>query len=119
MLERLARRWRLAVVSNFTGNLDPCLEELGLLRFFDVTADSTLVGVAKPDAAIFDWVLERLDIAPGDVWMVGDNPESDIRPATLLGMSTLWLAPAARPAPPGLQPTHRVSRLTEIEPYLD
>jgi HAD superfamily hydrolase (TIGR01549 family) len=118
MLERLARRWRLAVVSNFTGNLDPCLEELGLLRFFEVTADSALVGIAKPDAGIFDWVLRRMELAPADTWMVGDNPESDIRPAQRLGMSTAWLAPAARPTPQGLRPTRRVERLTEIEPWL-
>ena len=44
VLERLARRYKLGVVSNFTGNLQPCLQELGLARFFSVMSDSALLG---------------------------------------------------------------------------
>ena len=119
MLARLAKRYQLAVVSNFTGNLEPCLAELGLRPLFAALADSALVGVAKPDPAIFALVLEQLAVEPGDAWMVGDNPEADIRPAQALGMRTAWLAPLSRPVPPGLIPTRRVERLVEIEPYLD
>src|SRR2546425_7061453 len=41
VLERVGRRYRLGVVSNFTGNLAPCLDELGLTRLF--TAVNNLV----------------------------------------------------------------------------
>src|SRR5205809_3328687 len=40
VLERLARRHRLGLVSNFTGNLKPCLDELGLARLFAAVSDS-------------------------------------------------------------------------------
>src|SRR5207253_336718 len=53
ILERLRRRYRLGIVSNFTGNLQPCLEELDLARLFVVVSDSTVVGWSKPDARIF------------------------------------------------------------------
>jgi HAD superfamily hydrolase (TIGR01509 family) len=119
MLERLAERHPLGVVSNFTGNLEPCLVELGLRPFFNALADSALLGVAKPDPAIFAAALAELGVEPAGAWMVGDNPDTDIRPATALGMRTIWLAPEGRHAPPGLKPTQRVARLTEIEPYLD
>jgi putative hydrolase of the HAD superfamily len=119
MLRRVSKRYRLAVLSNFTGNLEPCLAELGLRRFFAVVVDSALVGVAKPDPAIFTLVLDELGLEPADAWMVGDNPETDIRPAQTLGLRTAWLAPSARPIPPGLKPTRRIERLTEIEPHLD
>src|SRR2546427_1211252 len=46
-------RSRLGVVSNFTGNLRPCLEELGLARFFAVLSDSAVLGWSKPDPRIF------------------------------------------------------------------
>jgi FMN phosphatase YigB (HAD superfamily) len=119
MLERLAARYRLGVVSNFTGNLEPCLVELGIRPLFHALADSALVGAVKPDPAIFHVVLEELNVSAEATWMVGDNPDADIRPAHALGMRTIWLAPESRPTPPGLTPTKRVAKLTDIESYLD
>src|SRR5512135_1074582 len=94
MLERLAVRYRLGVVSNFTGNLDRCLAELNLLELFSVIADSTVVGVAKPNLGIFTGALNTLGIPPERAWMVGDNFAADIVPAAALGMRTCWIAPA-------------------------
>jgi len=118
MLERLGSRYRLGVVSNFTGNLEPVLEELGVRRLFAAVSDSAVVGVAKPDPRIFLRTLEVLGVAPADAWMAGDNPDADIRPSRALGMRTCWVAPAARPLPEGLSPTVRVERLTDLEPHL-
>ena len=53
LLRELAGARPLGVVSNFTGNLRPCLEELGLLDCFDVVLDSAEVGLRKPDARLF------------------------------------------------------------------
>src|SRR2546426_8300069 len=100
VLERLARRYRLGVVSNFTGNLRPCLEELELLGLFAVTSDSAVLGSRKPDERIFRDTLAALGVGPEGAWMVGDNFEADIRPAHGLGLRTCWLAPAPRPAAP-------------------
>lgn len=121
ILERLARRYRLAVVSNFTGNLRPCLEELGLARFFSVLSDSALVGWSKPDRRIFEHTLAELNVSPQQAWMVGDNFEADIRGAAALGIRTCWLAPADRTAPPGAGrvPTTRISRFPEVERVLE
>ncbi len=121
ILERLARRYRLGVVSNFTGNLRPCLEELGLARFFAVLSDSTLVGWSKPDPRIFAHTLAALQVSPQRAWMVGDNFEADIRGAAGLGIRTCWLAPSERTAPPGaeLVPTARISRLPDVEEVLE
>jgi putative hydrolase of the HAD superfamily len=115
VLERLAQRRRLGVVSNFTGNLAPCLAELDLLRFFAVTADSTLVGATKPDARIFQYALAALASSPDHAWMIGDNPEADIGGAARLGLKTCWLAPAERDQPPGCTPTARITRLADLE----
>ena len=117
VLERLNRRYRLGVVSNFTGNLRPCLEELGLARFFAVLSDSALVGWNKPDSRIFAHTLAALQVSPQRTWMVGDNFDADIRGAAGLGIRTCWLAPSDRTAPPGteLVPTARISRLPDVE----
>ena len=115
MLERLSARYRLGIVSNFAGNLEPCLEELELRRYFTVVADSTVVGIAKPDPRIFTGVLAQLDAPAAHAWMVGDNFEADIRPAGGLGMRTCWLAPLDRPVPKGAAPTLRIARLPDLE----
>lgn len=118
ILERLSARYRLGVVSNFTGNLDPCLRELDLRRYFTVVADSAVVGTAKPDPRIFLGALTQFDARPERAWMVGDNFETDIRPAGALGLRTCWLAPLDRPVPEGGAPTSRIARLPELEGVL-
>ncbi len=118
ILERLSRGHRLGVVSNFTGNLGTCLEELDLRRWFEVVTDSALAGVTKPDGRIFTETLARFGVPIAGAWMVGDNFESDIRPAVALGMQTCWLAPPDRVAPPGPSPTARIARLTDVETAL-
>ncbi|HYK82357.1 MAG TPA: HAD family hydrolase [Gemmatimonadales bacterium] len=118
ILERLARRHRLGIVSNYTGNLVPCLEELGLARLFAAVSDSGRVGWTKPDPRIFWHALSALRATPHQAWMVGDNFETDIRAAAGLGMRTCWLTPPARPAPSGLTPTARIGRFAEIERVL-
>lgn len=120
LLERLSARYRLGVVSNFTGNLDRCLAELNLLELFSVIADSAVVGVAKPNLGIFTGALNTLGIPPERAWMVGDNFAADIVPAAALGMRTCWIAPAERalPAAAADVPTARIERLDRLEALL-
>jgi putative hydrolase of the HAD superfamily len=121
LLARLRRSYQLAVVSNFTGNLGPCLEELDLMHYFSAVADSARVGVAKPDPRLFRHALESLDWTGKEepVWMVGDNFEADIRPAASLGMQTAWLAPPVARSPDSTLPTVRLTTLTELAEVLD
>jgi putative hydrolase of the HAD superfamily len=118
ILERLSARGRLGIVSNFTGNLEPCLVELGLRSWFTAVMDSGVLGIAKPDARIFADALARLGVPAASAWMVGDNFETDIRPAAALGIRTCWLAPLHRPVPPGATPTVRIDRLLDVEGVL-
>ena len=114
LLERFAPRYRLGVVSNFTGNLDRCLAELNLLRLFSVTADSLIVGWSKPDPRLFLHALTALGARPEAAWMIGDNFEADVRPAAALGLATCWLAGADRAAPADGVATRRIARLPDL-----
>lgn len=118
ILERLALDYRLGVVSNFTGNLDRCLAELGLAPLFAVIADSMVVGCSKPDPRLFLHALAALGAKPAAAWMVGDNFEADIRPAAALGLATCWLTSPARDAPTAGVATHRIARLADLPPLL-
>ncbi len=121
LLARLHETYHLGVVSNFTGNLEVCLEELGVMQYFSIVADSGRVGITKPDPRLFQHALNWPGHGAGPVWMVGDNFDSDIRPAAALGMSTAWLAPSgvmARSRESGI-PTVRLTTLPELAGVLD
>jgi HAD superfamily hydrolase (TIGR01509 family) len=96
LLAALHERHRIAVVSNFYGNLPVVLAQCGFDRFIDVVIDSSAAGIFKPDAGIFMIALRELGVAARDAAMVGDSPDKDIAPARRLGMRTVWL----RIAPP-------------------
>lgn len=114
VLDALRADYRLAIVSNFAGNLSVCLAELGLGDVFDVVTDSAILGAAKPDPLPFTHTLALLDVPPSRAWIVGDNFDADIVPAHWLGMRTVWIAPSSRPLPPGCVPTARIATFAEL-----
>lgn len=87
VLLELKQRARLAVVSNFYGNLQTVLEELNLADLFDVVTDSTVVGIRKPDPRIFAVTIEQMNAKPENVIVVGDSMKNDILPAQELGVA--------------------------------
>jgi len=97
LLGLLHDRYRIAIVSNFYGNLPVVLEQCGFDRLIDVVVDSSAAGIFKPDAGIFMIALRELGVAPRDAAMVGDSLDKDLAPARRLGMRTVWLRTAAAP----------------------
>lgn len=86
VLERLSKRYRLGIVSNFYGNLDGILAAENLRPLFSVVADSGVLGVTKPEAAIFLHAARGVSAAPADCVMIGDSVKRDIRGAANVGM---------------------------------
>jgi len=91
LLASLAKRFKIAVVSNFYGNLDHVLAEADLARSVTLIADSGLLGFYKPDPRIFAASLAQLDVHPHDTVMVGDSINKDCAPAQAMGLTTIWL----------------------------
>jgi HAD superfamily hydrolase (TIGR01549 family) len=114
VLSQLSGRYRLGIISNFTGNLTCCLAELGLTHYFHTVTDSAVFGASKPDPEIFRATLAALDVEPAATWFVGDNLDADIRPARTLGLSTCWITDPARATPDDCTPTARIASLTEL-----
>jgi len=105
VLERLARRYRLGVVSNFYGNLATVCDNAQVRRYFGVIVDSARVGLSKPDPRIFMTAVEALGVEPARAVMVGDSLARDMAGARAAGMTHIWLTPAperqGRPCCPG------------------
>jgi putative hydrolase of the HAD superfamily len=64
----------------------PALKEL-----FDVVVFSYEVGCTKPDPAIFQLALTRLDVSAENIVMVGDSLTSDVLGARASGIRALLL----------------------------
>jgi len=98
VLERLAGRYRLGIVSNFYGNLEGILVAEGLAPLFSVVADSGVLGVTKPEAAIFLHAARAVSSAPSECVMVGDSIKRDMAGAAGVGMK-MALVSVAEKAP--------------------
>lgn len=100
VLERLHDRgYRLGVVSNFYGNVATLCEEAGFGPYLDAVLDSAVVGLRKPDTALFTAALEQLGVAAAEAAMVGDSFDRDVRPARRVGMHAYWVSPPGRACP--------------------
>ena len=104
VLGELSGRFRMGVVSNFYGNLENILAEADLGRFFGAVADSSRLGIFKPEPGIFLAARRELNALPAETAMVGDSLDKDCRPARKLGMTTIWLRHSGAPQPAGEHP---------------
>ena len=86
---------RLGVVSNSDGRVEQALAASGLRDYFEVVIDSGLVGVEKPDPAIFRAALDALGISPEEALYVGDVYEVDVVGARAAGIEAVLFAPSS------------------------
>lgn len=91
ILEALKAKYPMVLVSNFYGNVQAVLEDFDLIRFFDKIIESAVVGVRKPDPAIFGLGVKELALPAQNIVVIGDSHSKDIVPATKNGCQTIWL----------------------------
>lgn len=90
-LERLMKRYPLVLVSNFYGNIETILRDFGLDHCFGRVIESAVVGVRKPDPAIYRLGVEATGFKAGETLVVGDSYDKDVLPARAAGCRTVWL----------------------------
>ena len=121
VLERLATRYRLAVVSNFDYSPTALgiLHTAGVTHLFETIVVSDEVGWRKPRREIFDVALDRLGIAPHEALFVGDRADIDVAGAHGMGMPVAWINPKREALPDGVAaPTYEIRDLAELLPIL-
>lgn len=91
ILLQLKKKARLALVSNFYGNIRTVLEELNIADLFETVVESAICGVRKPDPKIFRLGIDTLGLKPEQTTVIGDSYKNDITPAHALGCHTVWL----------------------------
>lgn len=90
-LRLLARNYPMVLVSNFYGNVESVITDMGIRPYFQAIIESAVVGVRKPDPAIFALGVKALGLQPHEVLVVGDSLRKDILPAESLGCRTAWI----------------------------
>lgn len=90
----------MAIVSNADGTIEELLLQLGLcqlgtgpLAVMAAIVDSGVVGIEKPDPAIFTHALEATGSDPARTVHVGDTLHADVVGATAAGVRPLHLDP--------------------------
>ena len=121
VLEHLKQAgYPMVLVSNFYGNINQVLKDAEIDGYFKDVIESAVVGVRKPNPAIFALGVCALDLSASQVLVVGDTYGKDIIPAHKLGCHTLWIK--------GLQweekqvdesiPDGIIRKLSEMEEFL-
>ena len=121
VLEHLKQAgYPMVLVSNFYGNINQVLKDAEIDGYFKDVIESAVVGVRKPNPAIFALGVCALDLPASQVLVVGDTYGKDIIPAHKLGCHTLWIK--------GLQweekqvdesiPVGIIRKLSEMEEFL-
>lgn len=91
----------VGVVSNATGQIESTLARAGVCQVGDGTGapvrcvvDSHVVGVAKPDPAIFDHALVHFDgVDRADLLYIGDSVTMDVEGSRAAGLQPVLLDP--------------------------
>ena len=92
VLSILSERYQLAAITN--GNADVHKTSLG--RYFSFALRADQVGVAKPDAAIFDMAIKQAESTADHCVHIGDSIENDVEGAINAGIRAIWYDPDAR-----------------------
>lgn len=115
-LDRIAARYRIAVISNSDGEIEKVLSRCGIADCFETITDSGIVGFEKPRREIFDVALRAMKAHPAESLYVGDVYSVDYLGATNAGMQAVLFDVA------GAYQTRREPRvrgLQELEGWLE
>jgi len=111
-LQRLGRRYPLAVISNADGKIADVLNRCGIADCFQQIIDSGLVGYEKPHPAIFEAALHTMNVSPEQSLYVGDVFSVDYAGATRAGMQAILFDVSGAYRESGLP---RVESMEELE----
>ncbi len=68
------------------------IEKLGIAKFVKYLVTSEEIGIEKPNKKVFEIALQKLELMPNEVCMIGDSFEKDIIGALNLGIKPYWLS---------------------------
>jgi putative hydrolase of the HAD superfamily len=99
-LTYLKEKYTLHLISNgFRESTEMKVSRTNLAQYFDSVIISEVVGVNKPDKAIFEHALNLAGATKPESVMIGDSIEADIMGAMNFGMDAIYFNPAGLDKP--------------------
>eukprot|EP01133_Synstelium_polycarpum_P004719 gene4719-5506_t len=113
VLSYLQKKYSLHIISNgFKESTLTKMEVSGLNPYFTNVIISEVVGVNKPDKAVFEYALEKAGAIKEESIMIGDSIEADIRGAQDFGMKAIFFNPFNKEKPEDVQ--WQITHLEEL-----
>ena len=99
-LQYLRSKYTLHLISNgFRESQDVKISGTNIGGYFQHVIISEVVGVNKPDKAIFQHALDLAGASKSESLMIGDSVEADVRGALDFGMDAIYFNPAGLDKP--------------------
>lgn len=120
VLDRLKGKYQLVLLTNGS----PSLQQIKLTispeipPYFDHIIVSGAFGKGKPDASIFQHVLDTCGIKADEALMVGDNLMTDILGSSRVNMKNVWINREDKAPSDKVTPTYEITNLNELFPIL-
>ena len=120
LLNKLKPHAKLGIITNGFARLQTVrLEHTGLKDMFEWLVISELVGIAKPNKAIFEHTFELMgNPVKSQILMVGDTASSDVLGGNNVGIDTCWLQHPGEQLPEGITPTYTITTLDQLQSIL-
>lgn len=114
VLDELKGKYQLVLLTNGAPSLQNLKLEITpeIAPYFDHIIISGDFGKGKPDASIFEYVMEKTGITADDAIMVGDNLNTDILGSSRVGMRNVWINRENNVPNGVVTPTYEVDSLT-------
>jgi putative hydrolase of the HAD superfamily len=107
-----ARGRRLGIISNFSPNCQDLLGQLGLERYFDFFIVSGILGIEKPDPAIFEAAVSASGLPRTRLVYIGDSIHHDVEGAQRAGIDAILIDRA------NLHPEFKGTRIRDLRELL-
>ncbi len=117
LLDYLHGRYKMYIISN--GFYDVQLTKLissGISRYFLKVFTSDRIGYAKPNARIFEYVIQSENVKKNECLMVGDNFVNDIQGAKNVKIDQAYFNPGENKT--AIDATYVITDLLELKKFL-
>ncbi|MCP1145878.1 HAD family hydrolase [Lysinibacillus endophyticus] len=120
VLDELKGQYKLVLLTNGAPSLQNLKLEITpeIPPYFDHIIISGDFGKGKPDASLFEFMMEKAGITAEEGIMVGDNLNTDILGSSRIGMKNVWINREGNKNESQVTPTYEVKSLTEFKELL-
>lgn len=120
VLDALKGNYQLVLLTNGAPSLQNLKLEItpGIVPYFDHIIISGDFGKGKPDASLFEFMMDKAGITASEGIMVGDNLNTDILGSSRVGMKNVWINREGNMNNSQVTPTYEVKSLTEFKELL-